>query len=361
MTIPILHIIESMTPGGMETTFLNVLRALRLLDQADQPVFAHDVLSFASGSLEEAYRSVSDCLFIGSSRAHIESVLVKNYSIVHVLFDRCAHRLAPYLFCDGRSAVVYSKGYDISAMYRMEGGFDWSAEDSLLSACDGVTFTTKPLSQFYRVQWSIPTVLGKAVDYESFARIPQAREEVSDRIVCVANLHPRKRLGDLIPILLGVRERVPNAEVVVVGGGNKQEADRLKRLAASAGLGRAFSITGTCGNVTAQIAISRVVVLPSACEGVPTCLLEAMSAARPVVATRAGHVESIITNGCEGFLTETGDIASMADCISRLLLNRELAGRMGAAGRLRAANHSSKKIAAQLFNVLRSVASESLN
>ncbi len=359
MTKPILHVIESMIPGGMETTFLNVLRSLRALDRPD-PLLAHDVLSFAPGSLEQRYRSASDHLFIGSSRAQIESVLARQYAVIHVLFDRCAHRLAPMLFRDGRSAVVYGKGYDISAMYRMQGCFDWSAEDSLLAACDEVTFTTAPLSQIYDVQHGTWTVLGKAVDYESFARIAQAGESVPERILCIANLHPRKRLADLIPVLLGVRGTIPTAEVVIAGGGNRQERGRLQQLAASAGLGRAFAITGTCNDVPEQVALSRVVVLPSECEGAPTSLLEAMSAGRPVVATRTGHVESIITDGCEGFLTEPGDVASIVDRVSRLLLNRELAGQMGAAGKRRAADHDVGRIALRLFDVLRHAGAESL-
>jgi glycosyltransferase involved in cell wall biosynthesis len=359
MTIPILHVIESMTPGGMETTFLKVLRALRILDQPGEPAFSHDVLSFASGPLEQGYRAASDSLFIGNSRTQIESVLKNNYDVIHVLFDRCAHRLAPFLFRDGRSAVVYGKGYDISAMYRMQGDFDWSAEDSLLAACDGVTFTTGPLSELYRIPEGSATVLEKAVDYESFARIPPPEEFVPERIICIANLQPRKRLGDLIPMLLNVRKQVPAAEVTIVGGGNEQEQKRIEQLAASNGLAGVFSITGTCSDVAAQVAMSRVAVLPSACEGVPTSLLEAMAAGRPVVATRTGHVESIITDDCEGFLTSIGDIETMADCVSRLLLDRKLARKMGDAGRLRAANHDVRNIAVRLFDVLQNAASES--
>lgn len=359
MTARILHVIESMTPGGMETTFLNVLCTMRTLDSSHPPALTHDVLSFGPGALDGAYRSAADRLFVGSSREQLESALMNDYSVVHVLFDRCAHRLAPLLFRNGRSAVVYGKGYDISAMYRMQGGFDWLAEDAFLSACDAATFTTEPLSRLYRGRRNTTSVLEKAVDYQSFACIPAPDGSVPNRMICVANLHPRKRLGDLIAVLKGVQRRMPDAEAIVVGGGNRQESERLAFLAQSAGVGDVFILSGSSSDVAEQIAMARVMVLPSGCEGVPTSLLEAMSAGRPVIATRTGHVHSILTDGCEGFLVDIGDVEAMTDRAFRLLEDRELARQMGAAGRRRAANHNVLHVAARLFNVLTSAAAES--
>jgi glycosyltransferase involved in cell wall biosynthesis len=77
-----------------------------------------------------------------------------------------------------------------------------------------------------------------------------------------------------------------------------------------------------------------------------------MAAGRPVIATRVGHVESIVSDGVEGFLVEPGDVQGMANRSLELLLDRGLAARLGAAGRARAAGHDVKTIAAKLLDVL---------
>jgi glycosyltransferase involved in cell wall biosynthesis len=93
---------------------------------------------------------------------------------------------------------------------------------------------------------------------------------------------------------------------------------------------------------------SRIVALSSGNEGVPTALLEAMAAARPVVTTDAGHVRSIVTDGTEGFVVRIGDVDALADRLMRLLAYRELARVMGANGRARARQHAVERIADRL-------------
>ena len=82
--------------------------------------------------------------------------------------------------------------------------------------------------------------------------------------------------------------------------------------------------------------MARVVALPSISEGVPTVVLEAMAASRPVVAMRVGHIGHVMTDGSEGFLALPGDLNGFAVRLVTLLEHPELALRMGAAGRTRA-------------------------
>jgi glycosyltransferase involved in cell wall biosynthesis len=356
MTSRILHVIESMMPGGIETTFLNALRAMRSTDDGESPHLSHEVLSFGPGPLESEYRKACDRLFIGGDLALLGRLAAEDYRVVHLLFDRCAHRFAPLLFSQSRAAIVYGKGYDLSSMYRMEGDFEWYAEESLMMACDAVTFTTDLLKGIFRVPGDNTVILEKAFDFQKFSQVPPPSSETPDCILCVANLHPRKRLGDLIPALCRVRRVVPTAEVRIVGGGNADEADRLKKAAADHGVADKFVLTGSSADVAAEIASARIIVLPSGCEGVPTSLLEGMAAARPVVATRVGHVTDIIQDGMEGFLIRPGDIDTLADRMLQLFRDRRLAAQMGARGRLRAANHDVHLIAERLKSVLQSAA-----
>ena len=64
----------------------------------------------------------------------------------------------------------------------------------------------------------------------------------------------------------------------------------------------------------------------------PNVVLEAMISACPVVATRVGGVAEIIEDGVNGFLVEPDDVKGLADIIERLIRDRAVAKRVGAAG-----------------------------
>ena len=345
-----LHIIESLAPGGMETTFLNVLRHFRDADGS----IGHDVLAFAGGALEDGYRQAADSVTIGCDPETIGSSLAGQYDLAYILFERCAYRLLPELVARTAMPVVYGKGYDMGGMYRLNEGLRWQADESMLAACDGVTFTTANLAGGFDLPVGRTTILGKAADVARFHSIPAPPPpSTPQRIVCVANLHPRKRLGDLIHALVRVRKDVPHAELHLVGGGNDAEGARLRQLAQTLGVAQAVTLTGVLSDVAPELEDARIVALPSSCEGVPTALLEGMAAGRPVVATAVGHVSSIVDQGKEGILVPAGDVDSLGDAITELLANPALAAKMGQAARARSAEHDVRVVARRLLRALR--------
>ena len=347
-----LHVLESLAPGGIETTFLNVLREFRAAD----PSVQHEVLALAGGPLESRYRQTADTVTIACDTATITKTLRREYAVIYVLFERCTYRLLPLLLGQSATPVVYGKGYDLGGMYRLNEGFDWAADEAMLAAADATTFTTAELAAGYAVPAGRTTVLRKAADVTAFTDLPPADSATPRRVVCVANLHPRKRLGDLILALREVRHTVPDAELRLVGGGNPLERQRLEQVARDLGVGAGVSFAGLVANVADELRRARVVALPSSCEGVSTALLEGMAAGRPVVATNVGHISSVIDDGVEGFLCPVGDVPALAARIALLLSSPGSAALMGAAARRRAAAHDVGAVARQLLVSLKEAA-----
>lgn len=348
----VLHVVESLAAGGIETTFLNVLRAWRAA-----PAWArHEVLALTGGALEPAYRATADGVIVASEADDIEQVLAQAHDVVYFTFERSAVRWLPVLVAASRAAVVYGKGYDMGGMFRSDGGFAWQADESLMWGVDAVTFTTAPLAASFDVPVARSTVLGKAAAVRRFAALAPPDASTPPRIVCVANLHTRKRLSDLVAAVAALRADVPDVTVRFVGADNGLEGERLQRQAAALGLGDACEIVGRRDDVADDLAASRVFALPSGCEGVPTAMLEAMAAARPVVVTDVGHVTNAVTDGVEGYVVAPGDVAALTTRLATLLADRERVARMGAAGRARALAHDVTTVAAGLASVLRRAA-----
>lgn len=343
-----LHVIESLAPGGIETTFLNVLRAWR-----EAPPWAtHDVLAFAGGALEPAYRRTADAVVVAAEQDALTRTVLAPYDLVYFIFDRCAHRLLPLVVSQSRAAVVYGKGYDMGGMFRLNDDFRWQPDESMMWAADHVTFTTGALAAGFAVPAGRGTVLGKAADVRRFLAIPPADRSTPNRIVCVANLHARKRLGDLIEAVARLAPSIAGLSLRFVGADGGGEADRLAALAAARGVAAACEIVGRHDDVGQDLAESRVFALPSGCEGVPTAMLEAMAAARPVVVTDVGHVTSVVTEGVEGHVVGAGDVEALAGRLRALLEDPVRARRMGLRARSTALSHDVVAVAARLRDVL---------
>jgi glycosyltransferase involved in cell wall biosynthesis len=351
-SLRVLHVLESLAAGGIETTFLNVLRAGRTID----PSIEHHVLAFAGGGLEAPFQDVARSVVISASDTAIDACVQSGYGLIHVLFERSAYRLLPRIVARTTTPVVYGKGYDMAGTYRLNEGLDWQADESMLAAADGATFTTAALANGYSLPPGRATVLRKAADVAPFMALPLPGSDTPLRVVCVANLHPLKRLGDLITAFDRVTKQVHGAELRLVGGGNDRERDRLRQLAADLGLDAHVSFAGAVRDVPAEVACARIVALPSSIEGVSTALIEGMAAGRPVVATRVGHLHTIVDEGVEGFFVEVGDVHGIADRIVRLLRDQGLAQTMGLAGRRRAAGHDVAHVAQDVLSAWRAAA-----
>jgi len=142
-----------------------------------------------------------------------------------------------------------------------------------------------------------------------------------------------KRTDDVIRAFAALRERGVDACLCVVGDGPDRE--QVERRAHELGVMRDCLFLGYQEDVARFYATMDAMILPSVNEGTPVSAIEALAAARPVVATRVGGVPDVVTDGVDGFLVEAGDIEALAERLERLARDPELRRTMGEAGRAR--------------------------
>ena len=104
-------------------------------------------------------------------------------------------------------------------------------------------------------------------------------------LLCIGRFTPQKRHATLLLALARLHRegQGPLPRLLLVGTGPL--LPRMQRLAARLGLGDAVAFLGRREDVPALMAAADLLVLPSAFEGLPLVLLEAMAAGLPAVAT----------------------------------------------------------------------------
>ncbi len=173
---------------------------------------------------------------------------------------------------------------------------------------------------------------------------PTAREPT---VVCVANFRREKSHETLIAAFARVVRELPDARLVLVGGGSLQHDSATA--VELAGLSGNVDFVGSASSVWPHLARAHVFALPSRHEALGIAVMEAMAAGLPVVATAVGGVPELVIPGVTGALVAPGDDAAMAAQLVRLLTDAPLRARMGAAGREAVASRTMDAMADRYF------------
>ncbi len=190
--------------------------------------------------------------------------------------------------------------------------------------------------------------LPPGVDTERFAPDEVARAELRARyrlgdrpvVVCVSRLVPRKGQDMLIRALPAIRQRVPAAALVIVGGGPYRSS--LRRLAQRFGVSDHVVFTdGVPGDeLPAHHAMADVFAMPCRTrgagldvEGLGIVFLEASASGVPVVAGQSGGAPETVLDEETGLVVDGWDVGAIAAAVADLLADPDRAARMGSAGR----------------------------
>ncbi len=159
-------------------------------------------------------------------------------------------------------------------------------------------------------------------------------------VVCVSRLVERKGQDTLVRALPLVQRRVPDAAVLIVGDGPRRRA--LESLAASLGVQSDVVFTGAhpWAELPPFFAAGDVFAMPTRTrragfevEGLGIVYLEASATGLPVVAGDSGGAPDAVREGETGYVVDGRSPEAVAARVGDLLLDRDLAARMGAAGR----------------------------
>ena len=152
-------------------------------------------------------------------------------------------------------------------------------------------------------------------------------------VVSVTRLHPQKDLTTLVAAWSQVVDRVPDAQLVVVGEGPARP--EVEAAVVAAGLEASVQLIGSRPRAADELAAADVAVLTSVWEAIPIVLAEALLLGVPVVSTDVGMASDLMGDGTGGRVVPVGDAEAVADGLVALLSDPERAD-VGRAGQVRA-------------------------
>lgn len=185
-------------------------------------------------------------------------------------------------------------------------------------------------------------VIPNGVDVERAARVAD-REAVRHELGLspkqvvfgfVGRLSPEKGVDLFLRCAARLAVRHREMACVIVGDG--PERPRTERIIRELSLEWRVKLTGWRPDVARVLSGLDALALTSRSESFPNVVLEAMAAGLPVVSARVGDVPGIVREEETGLLAPVEDVEAITDAMRRLLVDADLRGRMGRAGRSRA-------------------------
>ncbi len=186
-------------------------------------------------------------------------------------------------------------------------------------------------------------IIRNGIDLRPYQPDPVARERVRAEVGCVgdtvvaailARVTPDKGQVETIDALAAIASRHPRAELWIVGEGTLRP--QLEAQVRELKLESRVRFLGFRTDIPAVLQAVDIVVQASHREGLGNTLLEAMAAARPIVASTAGGIVDVVVPEETGLLVPPRDVPALAQALDRVYGDATVRERFGAAGRRRA-------------------------
>lgn len=143
-------------------------------------------------------------------------------------------------------------------------------------------------------------------------------------VVSANRFIPHKRVSMIVRAFKAAN--VPNARLVLIGGGEQKEVTEVEEAVRAAGLEGKVTLTGilSSAEIYEIFATAHVYVSASLEEGFPNVFIEAMHYGLPIVATDVGGCREMVMEGETGFLVDPMDEAALAGRMERLMTDIDL-------------------------------------
>jgi glycosyltransferase involved in cell wall biosynthesis len=178
---------------------------------------------------------------------------------------------------------------------------------------------------------------------------------VHPSILYIGRLEKIKGIEILIRAIPEIKKKLPNIHAYIAGEGSEKNA--IKKLAKQLKIENCITLLGFISGYEKYFYIKAVdlVVVPSYYESFGIALLEAMSCAKPIVASNAGNIPNLIEDGVSGILFEPGNYGDLAAKSIGVLAEPMLGETMGINARKEAQKYTWENSARLTFEAYKKI------
>ncbi len=346
----ILHVITSLDVGGAQMHLLSLVQGLRRRGHTA------DVAFFKNPSLAEQFRESGAQLFDLPARGSFSPLLVPrlarilaggHYQIVHTHLLKADSYGTMAAVLARTPLRIASKHNDEAALRRPAVAVThglisrWNQRVIVLSdyvgryiASVGKVDPTRITRIYYGLQSETAATPEEGARVRAELGIPSR----TPLLATVGRITEQKGLTFLLEAMTLVRKRLPEARLLIAGDsqdGRDEYKARLLEQWASLGLQDRVIFAGVRGDIPAVMQAADLFVMASLWEGFGLVFLEAMAAAKPIVATNVSAIPEVVEDGVTGLLVPPRDPNALSGAILALLTDRDKAMEMGRAGSIR--------------------------
>ena len=330
----ILHVIDHMGCGGAQTALIDALRCWP--DSNDRIT----VLSLGKQSLyDEMFSGLQAVNYVRLGLGRWNPLAVsrvisycrrENWDVAHSHLSKSTGSLALASQCSDFRWVVHlqcdlSVAPGLRAVIRVQ-----------RNRVDSFIAVSERAAQSARRLCGIPSekvaVVPNGVDSErlrlnvrapSFGAELRPRREGVFRVIFAGRLH---RVKGILTLLKAMRQLGPSVELAIIGEGTQRF--ELEEYVRAHQMSDRIFFAGVSSETARWLVSADVVVLPTLSEGLPMIVLEAFQIGTPVIATVAGGLEQLITDGQTGLRIRQGNVGDLVNAIRLLMSSRGTVDRL---------------------------------
>ena len=214
---------------------------------------------------------------------------------------------------------------------------DWTVK-----RLDGLVFQSEGARDFFD-----DLVKEKSVVIHNSVEVPIDKYPIpitrTKRIVSVGRLHEQKNYSLLIDAFAKIANAFSEYELVIYGDGELRE--KLQEQIDKYQLRQRINMLPACKDIWDKIRDASLFVLSSDYEGMPNALMEAMALGIPSIATdcRPGGARTLIEDGVNGFVVPLRNVDALANMMSYVLSNPNVAKTISNGGRQITLTHDEER------------------
>ncbi|MDX1665737.1 MAG: N-acetyl-alpha-D-glucosaminyl L-malate synthase BshA [Saprospiraceae bacterium] len=300
---------------GHEIHFITYRRPARLT-QFHENVFFHEVDAEDYPLFEYTpYDTTLTSKLVDVVKYENLDLLHVHYAIPHAAVAYMAKKI---LLAQGRYVPVITTlhGTDITLVGRNK---DFAPVVAFsINKSDGVTAVSESLRQDTYDNFDISNEIRVIPNFIDFSRFQKKNKDHfkkaiapnGERILAhVSNFRKVKRVQDVIEVFRRVYEKISSKLLLIGDGPERRNAESLCR---KIGLCHEIRFLGKQDAVEELLAVADLFVMPSESESFGLAALEAMACEVPVISTNVGGLPEVNIHGETGFLSDVGDVETMA-------------------------------------------------